>query len=271
MTYSQNVINANYPLLPKYKNLFLADNNVNNTEVIFPIVYDANHIQTYGGTTFLVNSSISGAWAETPSFYGVPHGGWSGNRATQNILAFFPDTTGKTDQRPIFRITEKVCDTLGSFTSGVNVTKFKNVTSAGVTLTDASGTFCSTDMPIFRSAEMYLTYAEAAFRSTGSATGQALTYYNTVRQRAYNGSSTSGTVSTFTLTDLLNERGRELYWEGFRRTDLIRFGEFVSGDFTWPFKGGSVAGSSLNSNLNIFPLPAADVIANPNLKQNPGY
>jgi len=270
MTYSQNVINASYPLLPKYQNLFLADNNVNNTEVIFPIVYDANHIQTYGGTTFLVNSAISGAWLETPAFYGVPEGGWAGNRATQNILSFYTDTTGKTDQRPLFRITEKTCDTLGSFTSGVNVVKFKNVTSGGITETDASGTFVSTDMPIFRSAEMYLTYAEAALRS-GGVSGQALTYYNTVRQRAYNGSATSGTVTSFTLADILNERGREFYWEGFRRTDLIRFGEFTGGTYIWPFKGGTVGGSSIADYRNLFPLPQADVIANPNLKQNPGY
>jgi hypothetical protein len=269
MTYSQKVITANYPLATKYQDLFLADNNTNNHEIIFPIVYDANHIQTYGGTTFLVNSAISGAWAETPTYYGVPNGGWAGNRATQNILSFFPDTTGKTDTRPIFRITEKVCDTLGSFTSGVNVTKFKNFTSTGATLTDASGTFVSTDMPIFRSAEMYLTYAEAALRSSG-VTPQALTYYNAVRQRAY-GNASGATVSSFTLADILNERGREFYWEAFRRTDLIRFGEFTGGSYIWPFKGGTVAGSSLADFRNLFPIPQADVIANPNLKQNPGY
>ena len=268
MTYSQKVINAGYPLLSKYQNLFLADNNVHNTELIFPIAYDANYTQTYGGTTFLVNSSVSGTWVETPAYYGVPHGGWSGNRGTQNLLAFFPDTTGKTDQRAIFRIREATCDTLGSFTSGPAVVKYRNVTSGGQTLTDASGQFVSTDMPIFRSAEMYLIYAEAALRSGTDAAG-GLADYQVVRNRAYNGNAPA--VSSYTLADILNERGREFYWEGFRRTDLIRYNQFTGSTTNWPFKGGTVSGGTIADFRNLFPIPSQDVIANPNLKQNPGY
>lgn len=268
MTYAQKVIDAGYPLLSKYQNLFLADNNVGNTELIFPIAYDANHTQTYGGTTFLVNSSISGAWSEGPKYYGVPGGGWTGNRATQKVTGYFTDTTGKTDTRAIFRIREKTLDTLGSFTSGIGVVKFKNVTSTGVTKSDAGGTFVSTDFPLFRSAEMYLTYAEAALRA-GTNTAQALTYFNTIRQRAYRGHS--GDVANIGLSDILNERGREFYWEATRRTDLIRFGLFTGGNYVWPFKGGTVAGGPIEDFRVLFPIPQAEVIANPNLKQNIGY
>ncbi|MDP9080512.1 MAG: RagB/SusD family nutrient uptake outer membrane protein [Bacteroidota bacterium] len=269
MTYSKKVIDAGYPLMTKYQNLFLADNNLNNSELIFPIAYDANYTKTYGGTTFLVNSSINNSWSETPAYYGVKGGGWSGNRASQKVTAYFPDTTGKTDVRAIFRIREKTLDTLGSFSSGIGVVKFKNTTSAGVAKSDASGTFVSTDFPLFRSAEMYLTYAEASVRS-GNSGGLALQYYNTVRTRAYN-NTTAGNVTSIALTDILSERGREFYWEATRRTDLIRFGLFTGDSYIWPFKGGTVSGGAIADYRSLFPIPQADVIANPNLKQNTGY
>ena len=115
---------------------------------------------------------------------------------------------------------------------------------------------------------MYLTYAEAALRA-GTNTSQGLTYYNTVRNRAYVGNVVP--VAGISLSDILNERGREFYWEAQRRTDLIRFGEFTGGTYLWPFKGGPVGGTNVASFRSIFPLPATDITANPNLKQNPGY
>ena len=268
MTYSQKVITANYPLVTKYQNLFLADNNLNNTEVILSINYDGTNTQTYGGTTFIINSSVNNTWSEGAGFYGVPNGGWTGNRATQNLTALFSDTTGKTDTRAIFRIRETTCDTLLSFTSGIGVIKFKNINSNGTSAASPSGTFVNTDFPLFRSAEMYLTYAEAALRA-GTNTSQGLTYYNTVRNRAYVGNVVP--VAGISLSDILNERGREFYWEAQRRTDLIRFGEFTGGTYLWPFKGGPVGGTNVASFRSIFPLPATDITANPNLKQNPGY
>lgn len=268
MTYSQKVISANYPLMTKYQNLFLADNNVSNTEVILSINYDGINTQTYGGTTFIINSSVNNTWSEGAGFYGVPSGGWTGNRATQNLPALFSDTTGKTDTRAIFRVRETTCDTLLSFTSGIGVIKFKNVNSDGSIPVIPGGTFCNTDFPLFRSAEMYLTYAEAAYRS-GNTTA-ALTAYNVVHSRAYGGVTTYNPTS-ITLADILNERGREFYWEAQRRTDLIRFGEFTGGTYLWPFKGGPLGGTNVASYRSIFPLPIADVTTNPNLKQNPGY
>ena len=61
---------------------------------------------------------------------------------------------------------------------------------------------------------------------------------------------------------LLAERGRELYWEGFRRSDLIRFGVYLS---DWQYK-------QVNDPRNlVFPIPNQALAANPNLTQNPGY
>lgn len=67
------------------------------------------------------------------------------------------------------------------------------------------------------------------------------------------------------------ERSRELYWEAFRRTDLIRFGKYSGNDYTWEFKNGTFPGSAVPKYRELFPIPASDIGANPNLTQNPGY
>jgi hypothetical protein len=64
---------------------------------------------------------------------------------------------------------------------------------------------------------------------------------------------------------LLDERGRELYAETWRRNDLIRFGQFTR---DWIFKA---PGSVNNDTWKVFPIPASQLLANPNLVQNPGY
>ncbi|RYZ94449.1 MAG: RagB/SusD family nutrient uptake outer membrane protein, partial [Sphingobacteriaceae bacterium] len=118
----------------------------------------------------------------------------------------------------------------------------------------------------------YLIYGEAVARGgSGGTVAQALTYVNALRFRAYG--NTSGNVSAAALTTdfYLDERGRELYWEAHRRTDLIRFGKFTGSSYIWPFKGGTQAGTSLPAFRNLYPLPLADLITNPNLVQNTGY
>jgi len=69
----------------------------------------------------------------------------------------------------------------------------------------------------------------------------------------------------------LDERGRELYYEAFRRTDLIRYGKFTTNTYLWAWKGGVLGGAAVDPKYNIFPLPSTDLSANPNLKQNTGY
>jgi hypothetical protein len=56
-----------------------------------------------------------------------------------------------------------------------------------------------------------------------------------------------------------------------RRTDLIRFNRFTTGDYLWSWKGNVQAGKAVDSKFNIYPLPSADITANPNLSQNAGY
>jgi hypothetical protein len=98
-----------------------------------------------------------------------------------------------------------------------------------------------------------------------------LTYVNALRQRAYGGVSGNITTAQMTLDFVLAERGRELLWEGHRRTDLVRYGRFTGSSYIWSWKGGTQAGSATDAKYNLYPLPANELVANPNLKQNPGY
>jgi starch-binding outer membrane protein, SusD/RagB family len=70
---------------------------------------------------------------------------------------------------------------------------------------------------------------------------------------------------------MLDERAREMYWEGTRRSDLVRFGKFTGSTYNWAFKGGTAEGTSLDATRALYPIPSQDLAANPSLKQNPGY
>ena len=124
------------------------------------------------------------------------------------------------------------------------------------------------DMPLFRLPEMYLIYAEAVLKGgTGGDVATAVGYINSIRTRAYG--NTSGNISTGQLTTdfILDERARELYWEGHRRTDLIRNNKFVEGTYLWPWKGGVSSGTGVSGNRRLYPIPSRDINANTNLIQ----
>jgi hypothetical protein len=116
------------------------------------------------------------------------------------------------------------------------------------------------DVPIMRISDIYLIRAEAKLRTNDVA--GALADVNYIRGKR----STSGKIlpllTTVTLDDLLKERGFELYWEGLRRQDLVRFGKFTS---AWQEKPVT------NATKSLYPLPTSAVDVNENLKQNPGY
>ncbi|NOY94873.1 MAG: RagB/SusD family nutrient uptake outer membrane protein [Chlorobi bacterium] len=164
-------------------------------------------------------------------------------------------------------------DDIAQFTEGWAITKFKNVTSTGAPAPHAHPDFVDTDYPLFRLSDAYLMYAEAVLRNgSGGSMSEALNYVNAVRERAYNGDKAGDITSDeLTLDFILDERARELYWEGHRRTDLIRFGKFTDGNYQWPWKGKVKEGQATESYRNLFPIPASDLGANPTLVQNPGY
>ena len=146
------------------------------------------------------------------------------------------------------------------------------MSSTGVAGSDPTGNFVDLDFPLFRLGDVYLMYAEATLRSgAGGNMTTALGYINALRDRAYGNNSGEIALGALTLPFILDERGRELYWEGTRRTDLIRFGLFTSNTYLWPWKGGTLTGTGVSDDLNIYPLASTDIVANPSLKQNKGY
>ena len=157
-----------------------------------------------------------------------------------------------------------------SFTQGYAVNKWRNVTSTGAQGSNIN--FADVDEPLFRLSEQYLIYAEAVVRGgSGGSNAQAVTYINNIRERAYGGVAGDIASTDLTLQFILDERARELYWEGFRRTDLIRYGYFTTSTYLWPLKGGVANGTSVGDFRNIYPIPDQDRAVNPNLTQNPGY
>lgn len=155
------------------------------------------------------------------------------------------------------------------FTEGYAITKFRNINRDGSIGSDL--TYPDNDYAVFRLADFYLMYAEAVVRGGNGDMGKAVEYVNRVRSRAFGEDSQNITAADLTLDFLLDERARELYWEGHRRTDLIRFSKFTSGDYLWDWKGNVATGSAVDEKYNIFPIPSTDIGANPNLTQNPGY
>jgi outer membrane protein len=271
MEYATKVINSGYSLAPNYKNLFLADNDTNGAqnENIFTANFDGLSSKTWAGSTFLVHASIGGAMSAQN--YGVGSG-WAGIRTTKSLVQKFNGTnnppTAWTDARAMFFTNgqEYEISSISNFKHGYAITKYKNITSAGAKGKDPAGDFVDTDVALIRLAEIYLNYAEAAMRS-GNNTANALTYVNLLRSRA--GVTTLGAVTT---DEILNERARELYWEGFRRTDLIRYNQFVEGTYLWPFKGGVAAGAAVDNFRKLYPIPANVVLSSGGvIEQNTGY
>lgn len=267
-SYAKKVIDAGYTLLPNYRHLLLADNNVNNPEFIMTINYDGNRTQTFGGTTFLIKGGIGGNMVS--SVYGVNEG-WGGHRATKALVNKFADPSGATDKRAQFFTSGQSLEiaTVSQFKEGYAVTKIQNVKRDG---TNGSNlVYADTDIPLFRLAEMYLIYAEAIKRGGTGESSLALGYINKLRERAYGNTSGNITESDLTLDFILDERARELYWEGHRRTDLIRYERFTQGTYLWPWKGGVASGTGVAISKSLYPLPSADLNANRNLIQNTGY
>jgi len=273
ITYSKKVIDAGYTLTSDYRYLFLADNQLNANEFILTINYDGLRTQNYGGTTFIVHGAVVDNMDATKDF-GIPSGGWFGMRTTKNLPNLFPDYSGTADKRAEFQQNALEINDVTVTSQGFGITKFRNITRTGAIAPNIGpdGIYVDVDFPLFRLPEMYLIYAEAVLRGgTGGDMATALQYINNIRTRAYGNTSGNITQSALNLDFIIDERGRELYWECFRRTDLIRFNRFTENTYLWPWKGGVANGRAVESYRTIYPIPVADVSANPNLTQNQGY
>ncbi|MBX2897693.1 MAG: RagB/SusD family nutrient uptake outer membrane protein [Cyclobacteriaceae bacterium] len=261
ITQLNEVIAGGYTLAPAYLNNFLADNHT-SPEIIFAQLFDGTRSQAYDALNVMIYGNAG-------------NGGWSGLRTTS---AFVNKFTNPNEARALFAKEDKGQTleilAMNNSTQGYGVFKFRNVTSAGAPGSNPS--FQDTDYPMFRLADAYLLYAEAVLRGgSGGDLTTALNRVNAIRTRTADvvagnapGAITAGQL---TLDFILDERARELYWEGHRRTDLIRFGKYTGATYLWPWKGGEAAGTSIGAHRALFPIPAADRASNPNLTQNTGY
>ena len=218
---------------------------------------------------------------ELRSVNGVSGQAWGGNRALPNLVRlFFPNDDAPEmasydmpmmagDDRALFNNIGRTLEIedMTVFKNGYAVGKFNNLTTDGSATSD--GTFPDMDTFLFRKAEAYLTYAEAKTRLAGGAgaPADALDALNQLRKRAH-----AEPFTSCSLDQILDEWGREFYFEGRRRVDLIRFGKFGGNTgYTWPWKGGVAQGRNFDVTRNIFAIPTNDLNTNSNLEQNPGY
>lgn len=270
ITYCKKIIDAGYELEPKYADMFKADND-HSKEMIFPLRYEGDQTMTWGGMTALLCWGSAQFQEETNA-----KGAWQGVRAKSSLLKLFTNENEyKKDTRfSMLRLdgtknVEIVKE--GDFKdNGIPVTKFCNLNKNG---SKPASNEAYVDFPLFRLGEIYLNLAEAVLRGgTGVTKNVAMNYLNELRKRAYKDKTVAPIDdNNFTLKFLLDERGRELFFEAQRRTDLVRFGKYTSGDYVWPWKGGIAEGKGVNDKYTVFPLPSDDIGSNLNLKQNDGY
>ena len=267
LTYIKKVIDeGGYSLDPNFVHVFSGDKN-SSSEIIYPLIADALVSQSYGNTTYLVNGSLSSA-TMTLSNYGATDG-WGGHRATKAWYGLFGNLGTSPDARAqLFWTSGHTYEMTDykTWENGYPCIKFRN---SSVSTTTSPTAFSGTDFPLFRLADAYLMYAECVVRgATGGSMSQAKTYVNQIRTRA---NAATIDEADLTLNFIIDERGRELNFEGHRRTDLIRFDKFTGGSYLWPWKGNALNGTSIPSTYKLFPIPLAALQANPNLSQNPGY
>lgn len=281
LIYSKKVIDeGGYSLAPDFVSLFSGDNDstIAKNEIIYALIADPLVSQSYGNTTYLVNGSLNSATI-TLSDYGATEG-WGGHRATKAWYGLFGSSaqdlddsiddrahlfwSNHLDSDPLKRHNFEMED-YKEWTDGFPSVKFRNSNFIGTSISTA---FSGTDFPLFRLADVYLMYAECVVRGGGGSTSEALQYVNNVRNRSH---ATPINTGQLTLDFILDERARELNFEGHRRSDLIRFGKFTGGSYLWPWKGNVKNGTSIPSHYNLFPIPLKAIQANPNLTQNLGY
>lgn len=296
--YAKMVIDSKaYPLASDYRHIFLADNNT-CSEIIWHMVQDADYAQSSAGTNFYVKALMNGninSYLKT----GVGTRGWGNARVTTQLVDLFEsgDQTfdvndiwgnNKKDKRAQFFSVGHTKETWvdgkdfqGTFTNGYACIKWRNVKADGSELAEGGTVYSSIDYPMFRTADAYLMAAEAILRGGGGSKSEALGYVNEIRDRAYMsgsyGNDASGriTEAELNLDFILDERGRELYTELIRRTDLIRFNKFTK-DHNWDWKGsdgkaGNYVGKDVDDKYKLFPIPQEEFTVNPYLTQNPDY
>jgi len=291
----EKVMDMGYSLESDYSKLFNADNDKRTNEIIFALPVSAEHTVSWGASTYLVCGQLSMSNAnQNVADFGATSG-WSEFRLRPEFVDKFTqadiDGDDNGDKRCKFftngqskDITDMTTETAGYLSE-----KWSNLKDDGTTASNTGDAGVDTDFPLFRLADVYLMYAECVVRTgddwdnwaggsdaeSDSRKKGAIYWINKVRERAYgideNGNP-KGQVwkENFSSKDaflqfILDERARELYHEGYRRTDLIRYGQFTTNKYIWQWKGGVHDGQAVDSKYNIYPIPNTELTANPNL------
>jgi hypothetical protein len=278
-----------YSLESDYSKLFNADNNKRTNEIIFALPVSAEHTVSWGSSTYLVCGQVSMSNAnQNVADYGVT-AGWSEFRLRPEFVDKFSQTDidGNGDKRCKFFTNGQSKDvtSMTDETAGYLSEKWSNLKDDGTTASNTGDAGVDTDFPLFRLADVYLMYAECVVRlhndwdnwAGGSDAADpdviasrkqgAIYWINQLRERSH---ASDVWASNFANDDeflqfILDERARELYHEGYRRTDLIRYGQFTTNKYIWQWKGGTHDGQAVDSKYNIYPIPNTELTANPNL------
>ena len=288
-------------LANNYHALFAANNdqympggsNSAENEILWGIPYDATNIQAYGGTRFLMAAAfVNATMADQKYYMSCLDYGLNDQWGCMHARAEFSDKFNSTDVRDDLWSKEaqgftKENTEFSKFNNGYAAVKFTNL------IMNADGSFPKadnskpiavdniaesakvlnvnahpdTDLPVFRLADIYLMKAECYVMGGKGNADEAIAAVNVVRERAG-----AKPWTNVTANDLLDERARELYWENHRRTDLVRFNKFTSG-YTWSWKGYVAGGTDMGSHMNVYPIPANVIAAQPEFGayQNAGY
>lgn len=282
----------NSGLVEHYVTLFGANNDIygpgrnsKTQEILWSIPYDISNLTAFAGSSFMVNAHVTTSPAGSPwtidkADYNTGNG-WKCTLARRQFSEKFEwNSDGTSNDTRVawwgtsadgFKI-ENTGLAQADYGNGFVAIKYSNWNYKADGTIDRdnvppSGDFCNPDYAVIRLAEIYLNAAEAALRGGGGTKAQALEYLNYIRERA---GVKAWTEFEVTLPNILDERARELYQENCRRTDLVRFAQFTGDAYIWNWKGGVQKGTSIDSHLNLYPIPQT-VIALAGYKQNTGY
>ena len=291
----EQVMNMGYSLESDYSKLFNADNDKRTNEIIFALPVSATHTVSWGSSTYMVCGQLSMSNAnQTPGDFGATSG-WSEFRLRPEFVDKFEesdiysqgeDAKGDVRAKSFTNGQSKDVASMTDETTGYLSEKWSNKKDDGTDASNTGNDGAETDYPLFRLSDVYLMYAECVARIKGTSWDDwnggtdasdpaviasrkkgAIYWINLVRERAGASDVWSSNFAddNALLQFILDERARELYHEGYRRTDLIRFGQFTTNKYIWQWKGGTHDGQAVDSKYNIYPIPNTELTANPNL------
>lgn len=264
----QEILKTINTLAPTYKYLFCDGNQkyCNGGEILWSIPADEVSCQTYGSTTYLTAGAYFGSIpAEDLLSIGGTGNTWNGLKIKPELYnAFTPGDYRRLFYEGSFNLGVDDLNSTEADSDGYMCIKYRRTTEDDYFNTAGnvhSTCFTNIDFPVFRLADAYLMLTECQLRGVSNADPN-FKYFNAVRKRA-------GLAELVpTLDDLLVERQCELYWEGHRRSDLVRFGKFSGNAYVWSWKGGVPEGTGIASYRDLYPIPYQ---YESTVGQNPGY